>query len=101
MNIDTCKINLAEANNHPWPPIPPTSFKRYNLLQLFFIIFTYVAGWRPRRSIKMCGWNGEEFNLIGSVEFVEEFYNQLRDQAVAYINIDSAVAGSTVNSFSL
>lgn len=49
----------------------------------------------------MCGWNGEEFNLIGSVEFVEEFYNQLRDQAVAYINIDSAVAGSTVNSFSL
>ena len=47
----------------------------------------------------MCGWNGEEFNLIGSVEFVEEFYNQLRDQAVAYINIDSAVAGLSVDSF--
>lgn len=41
----------------------------------------------------MCGWDGEEFNLIGSCEYVEEFRNELRDRAVAYINIDSAVAG--------
>lgn len=51
-------------------------------------------GWRPRRTIKMCGWDGEEFNLIGSCEYVEEFRNELRDRAVAYINIDSAVAGN-------
>jgi len=52
------------------------------------------AGWLPRRTIKLCGWDGEEFNLIGSVEYVEEFYAKLRDGAVSYINIDSAVAGN-------
>ena len=41
----------------------------------------------------LCGWDGEESGLIGSVEHVEEFYGQLRDKAIAYINIDSAVYG--------
>ena len=41
----------------------------------------------------LCGWDGEESGLIGSVEHVEEFYSQLRDKAIAYINIDSAVYG--------
>jgi len=50
-------------------------------------------GWRPRRSIMLCGWDGEESGLIGSVEHVEEYYSQLHDKAIAYINIDSAVAG--------
>lgn len=54
----------------------------------------YKEGWRPRRSIMLCGWDGEESGLIGSVEYVEEFYNQLHDKAIAYINIDSAVAGN-------
>ncbi|XP_066920254.1 glutamate carboxypeptidase 2-like [Clytia hemisphaerica] len=42
----------------------------------------------------LCGWDAEESGKIGSIEFVEEFYNQLHDKAVAYINIDSAVAGN-------
>ena len=44
----------------------------------------------------LCGWDGEESGLIGSVEHVEEFYSQLRDKAIAYINIDSAVAGKNL-----
>uniref|UniRef100_A0A7M5UJF3 Uncharacterized protein n=1 Tax=Clytia hemisphaerica TaxID=252671 RepID=A0A7M5UJF3_9CNID len=54
----------------------------------------HKTGWRPRRSIMLCGWDGEESGLIGSVEHVEEYYSQLKDKAIAYINIDSAVAGN-------
>ena len=53
-------------------------------------------GWRPRRTIKICSWGGEEFNLIGSHEWVEENANILTDRAVAYINLDIAVCGDHV-----
>ena len=51
-------------------------------------------GWRPKRTIKFCGWDGEEHGILGSSEWVEEFEAELRDRAVAYINLDSAVAGN-------
>ena len=57
------------------------------------LCFIYFIGWRPRRSIMLCGWDGEESGLIGSIEHVEEYYSQLHDKAIAYINIDSAVYG--------
>ena len=53
-------------------------------------------GWRPRRTIKICSWGGEEFNLIGSHEWVEENANILTERAVAYINLDIAVCGNYV-----
>ena len=53
-------------------------------------------GWRPRRTIKICSWGGEEFNLIGSHEWVEENANILTERAVAYINLDIAVCGDYV-----
>ena len=53
-------------------------------------------GWRPRRTIKICSWGGEEFNLIGSHEWVEENAKILADRAVAYINLDIAVCGNYV-----
>ena len=53
-------------------------------------------GWRPRRTIKICSWGGEEFNLIGSHEWVEENANILTERAVAYINFDIAVCGDYV-----
>ena len=53
-------------------------------------------GWRPRRTIKICSWGGEEFNLIGSHEWVEENANILTERAVAYINMDMAVSGNYV-----
>ena len=51
-------------------------------------------GWKPRRTIKLCGWDGEEAGIIGSAEWVEEFASELTDRAVAYINLDTAVAGN-------
>ncbi|HWQ02884.1 MAG TPA: M28 family metallopeptidase, partial [Candidatus Nitrosotenuis sp.] len=51
------------------------------------------AGWKPRRTIVLACWDAEEFGLIGSVEWVEEFRAELQAKAVAYINVDSAVSG--------
>ncbi|XP_072887661.1 aminopeptidase NAALADL1 [Hemitrygon akajei] len=47
--------------------------------------------WRPRRSIVFGSWGAEEFGLIGSTEWTEEFYRILTQRAVAYINVDIAV----------
>ncbi|GAB6027482.1 hypothetical protein CHUAL_001737 [Chamberlinius hualienensis] len=51
-------------------------------------------GWRPKRTIVFCSWGAEEFNLIGSTEWVEENIKVLRDRAVAYINADIVVTGN-------
>lgn len=50
-------------------------------------------GARPRRSILFAFWDAEEWGLLGSVEWVEEFADQLRTSAVAYINQDGIAGG--------
>jgi N-acetylated-alpha-linked acidic dipeptidase len=50
-------------------------------------------GWRPKRSILFCAWDAEEYGLIGSTEWVEDNYNELVKNAIAYVNIDAAVSG--------
>ncbi|XP_053134022.1 aminopeptidase NAALADL1 [Hemicordylus capensis] len=47
--------------------------------------------WRPRRSIIFGSWGAEEFGLIGSTEYTEEFYSKLQQRTVAYLNVDIAV----------
>jgi N-acetylated-alpha-linked acidic dipeptidase len=47
------------------------------------------TGWRPKRTIVYCAWDGEEPGLIGSTEWVETHADELRKKAVAYINSDS------------
>jgi len=47
----------------------------------------YASGWRPRRTIKFLSWDGEEYGLQGSTEWCEEFQDQLREEAVAYLNV--------------
>ena len=51
-------------------------------------------GWKPRRTIVLCSWDAEEYGLIGSVEWVEELAAELREKAVAYLNLDAAVSGN-------
>ncbi|MEK6280943.1 MAG: M28 family metallopeptidase [Acidobacteriota bacterium] len=51
-------------------------------------------GWKPRRTILMCSWDGEEYGLLGSTEWVEEYADELKQKAVAYLNMDAAVSGS-------
>uniref|UniRef100_A0AAY4ATI2 Aminopeptidase NAALADL1 n=1 Tax=Denticeps clupeoides TaxID=299321 RepID=A0AAY4ATI2_9TELE len=49
--------------------------------------------WRPRRSIIFGSWGAEEFGLIGSAEYTEEYYTKLFERSVAYINVDISVFG--------
>jgi len=46
-------------------------------------------GWRPKRTILLCAWDGEEQGLIGSTEWAETHAADLKPKAVAYINTDS------------
>jgi N-acetylated-alpha-linked acidic dipeptidase len=50
-------------------------------------------GMRPRRTIVVCSWDGEEVGLTGSTEWGEQFADELRRRAVAYINVDEATSG--------
>ncbi len=50
-------------------------------------------GWRPKRSILFASWDAEEFTLTSSTEWGEEHEATLRDNAVAYLNVDSAASG--------
>jgi len=52
-----------------------------------------AAGHPPRRTIILATWDGEEWGLIGSVEWVELMADSLRNQAVAYLNLDASVVG--------
>lgn len=45
-------------------------------------------GWKPLRTIVFASWDGEEYGLIGSTEYVEEYIGWLNATAVAYINVD-------------
>jgi hypothetical protein len=53
-----------------------------------------TKGWRPLRSIEFASWDGEEYNLIGSTEYVENNIEGLRRDAYAYLNVDVAVGGN-------
>lgn len=46
------------------------------------------TGWKPKRTIVYCAWDGEEPGLIGSTEWVEDHAKELQQKAVAYINSD-------------
>jgi len=51
------------------------------------------TGWKPKRTIVLCSWDAEEYGLVGSTEWMEEFIPWLKNAAVSYLNIDVAVSG--------
>lgn len=55
-------------------------------------------GFRPRRSVVLATWDAEEWGLVGSVEYVEDRADGLRQSAVAYLNQDVVAAGRTFSS---
>lgn len=46
------------------------------------------SGYRPKRTLVYCAWDGEEQSLLGSTEWVEDHAAELNKKAVAYINTD-------------
>ena len=57
-------------------------------------------GWKPKRTIIYCAWDGEEPMLLGSTEWAEYHGDELKQHAAIYINTDGngrgylAVGGS-------
>jgi N-acetylated-alpha-linked acidic dipeptidase len=46
-------------------------------------------GWKPKRTIIYCAWDGEEEGLLGSTEWAEEHAAELTRHAAVYINSDA------------
>ncbi|MDT5262078.1 MAG: N-acetylated-alpha-linked acidic dipeptidase [Acidobacteriota bacterium] len=47
------------------------------------------TGWKPKRTIIYCAWDGEEPGLLGSTEWVETHMDELTKHAVLYVNTDT------------
>ncbi len=45
-------------------------------------------GWKPKRTIIFCAWDGEEPGLLGSTEWAETHADELQQKAAVYINSD-------------
>ena len=45
-------------------------------------------GWKPKRTIVYCLWDGEEPGLLGSTEWAEAHAAELQQKAAVYINSD-------------
>ena len=52
-------------------------------------------GERPKRSIVFASWDAEEWHLTGSTEWGEQFAADLKQNAIAYLNVDGSTSGST------
>jgi N-acetylated-alpha-linked acidic dipeptidase len=51
------------------------------------------TGWKPRRTIILAAWDGEEWGLLGSTEWAEKHADDLSKKGVVYINSDSTGKG--------
>ena len=51
-------------------------------------------GNRPKRSIAIASWDAEEYSLIGSTEYGEEFADELQGNMVVYLNRESYTSGN-------
>ncbi len=56
----------------------------------------YKKGWRPRRSLVYASWDGEEYGLVGSTEYAEQFGPKLQQNVCLMLNVDSAVGGTSL-----
>jgi N-acetylated-alpha-linked acidic dipeptidase len=50
-------------------------------------------GYKPKRTLVYCAWDGEEPSLLGSTEWVEDHAEELKQKAIAYINSDGNSRG--------
>jgi N-acetylated-alpha-linked acidic dipeptidase len=50
------------------------------------------SGWKPKRTLVFCSWDGEEEGLMGSTEWAEQHESELASSP-AYFNVDVAVSG--------
>ncbi|MGH9592781.1 MAG: transferrin receptor-like dimerization domain-containing protein, partial [Bryobacteraceae bacterium] len=51
-------------------------------------------GWQPKRTVMLALWDGEEFGLMGSTEWLEKHLNEMDLKGAVYINSDSTGRGA-------
>ncbi|KAI9000835.1 Zn-dependent exopeptidase [Trametes punicea] len=51
-------------------------------------------GWKPLRNVIFASWDAEEYGLIGSTEWAEDFPDWITKNVVTYINIDVSASGA-------
>lgn len=54
------------------------------------------AGWTPKRSIRIAGWDAEEIGELGSAAYVTAHRDELQRGCIAYLNVDEAASGPTL-----
>ncbi|KAI0638367.1 Zn-dependent exopeptidase [Trametes polyzona] len=52
------------------------------------------SGWKPLRNVLFISWDAEEYGLIGSTEWAEDFPEWITSNVVSYINLDVSTSGS-------
>ncbi|OCH94335.1 Zn-dependent exopeptidase [Obba rivulosa] len=52
------------------------------------------SGWKPLRNVVFASWDAEEYGLIGSTEWAEDFADWITGNVVAYLNTDVSSSGS-------
>lgn len=64
-----------------------------------FIAWEWFKQFIVARTIIFCNWDAEEYGLIGSTEFVEDYANLLSQRAVAYFNVDNIHSNQSLFDF--
>jgi hypothetical protein len=93
--VDTKELVVTGGHRDAWTygAVDPIS-GTVDLLQLGRALGKLKAmGWKPQRTIVIGSWDGEELNLFGSDEWVEQHAAALRAGCVAYINTDEVAFG--------
>ncbi|MCC7418236.1 MAG: M28 family peptidase [Acidobacteria bacterium] len=95
-SVEPERIVMAAGHRDAWVmgAADPTSGAA-SLLETARAISTAVKqGFRPRRTIQLGSWDGEEFFLLGSTEHGEQFGDDLKKNMVVYMNRESYGAGN-------
>jgi N-acetylated-alpha-linked acidic dipeptidase len=77
--------------------IDPSSGTATTLEAMTVLGALHKRGWRPRLSIRYSSWDGEEFGLLGSTEWVEHHAAEVQRQCLAYFNGDAMVSGDRLD----
>ena len=64
----------------------------HELIRAFGVLLQ--NGWKPLRNVVIASWDAEEYGLIGSTEWAEDFPEWIQHNVVAYLNVDVSVSGS-------
>ncbi len=52
-----------------------------------------LEGQKPQRTLIFASWDAEEWGMLGSTEFAEEYASRLETFGVAYLNLDVSATG--------